>query len=83
MPHVELDTLVATNVRAQRAMKRLTQQELADDLGWPRTSVLSLENESRRVTLSDVVDLCRALEVPLSELLRGADPEVLRELGIT
>lgn len=82
MSDVPLDALVAGNVRAQRAKRRWTQQELADEMEWSRASLLSLENESRRVTLNDVVDLCRALEVPLAELLRGADLEVLKELGI-
>lgn len=82
MQQVGLDALVAGNVRAQRAKRRLTQQELADDMGWSRVSVLSLENEMRKVTLSDVVDLCRALDIPLVELVRGADPDVLEALGI-
>jgi UV DNA damage repair endonuclease len=43
---------------------------------------LSLENDSRRVTLSDVVDLCRALEIPLAELLAGAPDDVMHQLGI-
>jgi transcriptional regulator with XRE-family HTH domain len=79
----ELDALVAGNVRAHRAKRRLTQQELADEMGWSRASLLALENESRRVTLSDVVDLCRALDIPLVELVRGAPVEALQYLGLS
>ena len=82
MQHAELDALVAGNVRAQRARRRMTQQQLADELDWSRASVLSLENDARRVTLSDVVDLCRALEIPLAELLAGAPDDVTQQLGI-
>ena len=43
---------------------------------------MAVENDSRRVTLTDVVDLCRALEIPLAELLAGAPDEVMQQLGI-
>ena len=82
MPPVDLDEIVAGNVRAHRARLRLTQQQLADELDWPRTSVMSLENQQRRVTLTDVADLCRVLKIDLAELLRGAERQVLKDLGL-
>jgi hypothetical protein len=42
----------------------------------------SLEAGSRRVTLADVIALCRVLAVDLLELLRGIDDESLRVLGL-
>jgi transcriptional regulator with XRE-family HTH domain len=78
----QIDALVAENVRATRARRRLRQEDLADALGWSRATITTLENGSRRVTLADAVFLCRALEVDLRELLRGAPADVLNDLGV-
>lgn len=78
----ELDALIAGNVRAARARLRITQEELADELGWTRTMVSGLESKSRRVTAGDLVALCKALEMSLGELLDGAPAEVFKALGL-
>jgi transcriptional regulator with XRE-family HTH domain len=78
----EIDGLVAANVRALRARRRERQEDLAGELGWSRPTVGSLEAGTRRVTLADAVALCRVLEVDLRELLRGADEEIFRALGV-
>lgn len=78
----ELDQLVAGNVRAARARQRLTQQELADELGWSRPVVGTLENGNRRVTLADAVALCEALNLSLRELLQGAPEEMFERLKL-
>ena len=82
VPPEDIDALVAANVRALRARRRQRQEDLALELGWSRPTVGSLENGSRRVTLADAVALCRVLEVDLRELLRGADEQTLRALGV-
>lgn len=82
MSPVSLASVVAANVRAQRARQRLTQQELADELGWSRPSLGLLENESRRVTLDDAAELCQALKIDLRELLSGAPTDVLQAFGL-
>lgn len=82
MSPVSLASVVAANVRAQRARQRLTQQELADELGWSRPSLGLLENESRRVTLDDAAELCTALKIDLRELLSGAPTDVLQAFGL-
>ncbi|MFC6156123.1 helix-turn-helix transcriptional regulator [Kribbella jiaozuonensis] len=78
----ELDALVAANVRAARARRRLRQEDLADEMGWSRQTVSTVEAGTRRVTLADAVALCAALEIDLRELLLGAPAEALRALGI-
>lgn len=78
----ELDSLIAGNVRATRARLRLRQEDLADEMGWTRAMVTSLESGTRRVTLTDAVSLCRALKVDLRELLQGARDETLEALGL-
>lgn len=78
----ELDALVAGNVRAARARLKLRQEDLADDIGWSRPTVSSVEAGSRRITLADAVALCGALKIDLRQLLAGVEPEVLDTLGI-
>jgi transcriptional regulator with XRE-family HTH domain len=78
----ELDQLVAGNVRAARARQRLTQQDLADELGWSRPVVGTLENGNRRVTLADALLLCQALNLSLRELLQGAPEDVIEGLRL-
>lgn len=83
MTPAEVDALIAENVRAARARRRITQQELADEVNWERPVVTRLEAGKRRVTVHDAYVLCAALEIDLPELLRGADADVLRSFGLT
>lgn len=78
----EVDELIGANVRGVRSRLRMRQEDLADAMGWSRRTVTTLEAGDRRVTVSDVMLLCGALEVDLAELLRGAPPEALRPLGL-
>lgn len=78
----ELDTLIAGNVRAARAKLRLRQEDLADEIGWNRPAITYLETGKRRVTLSDAIALCAALQIDLRQLLAGVDTEALQALGI-
>ena len=82
MDQEELGALVAGNVRAARARLKLRQEDLADELGWSRPVVGTLENGNRRVTLADAVALCRALQISLPDLLAGAPADVFESLGI-
>ena len=60
-----VDALIACNVRAIRARRQERQADLAADLGWSPPVVGDLENGRRRVTMADMIKLCRALEVDL------------------
>jgi transcriptional regulator with XRE-family HTH domain len=82
MPAEEIDSLIAANVRSIRARRQERQEDLAAELGWSRPVVGDLENGRRRVTMADVIALCRVLEVDLNELLRGIDRDDLKVLGL-
>ncbi len=77
-----LDAVIAGNVRAIRARRRLPQDDLDADLGWPRPAVLMIEAGTRRITIADAIALCSVLKVSLGELLNGAEPEDLDALGL-
>ena len=82
MTPLELDSIIAGNVRENRARLRLRQEDLADEMEWTRAMVTSLESGTRRVALADAVALCGALKIGLRELLQGAPDEVLQVLGL-
>lgn len=79
----ELDSLIAGNVRAARARLKLRQEDLADEIGWSRPVVGTLEAGTRRITVADAVSLCGALKISLRELLQGAPADVLESLGLS
>ena len=39
----DLGDLIANNIRGERARRRWTQAQLAERLGWPRTSIHDIE----------------------------------------
>ncbi len=78
----DLAAVVASNVRAERARRRWKQRELAALLNWSIGMVSDTESGQRRIGISDLPNFCRAFQVPLSELVKGADPEDLDALGL-
>jgi transcriptional regulator with XRE-family HTH domain len=80
---MDLAEAVAENVRALRARRQWQQVELADLLSVSQRAVSTLESGRRTdVGIVELATLCRVFGEPLSELLRGADPAVLRTLGL-
>jgi transcriptional regulator with XRE-family HTH domain len=77
-----LGDVIANNVRAERARRRWSQVELADQLGWSRSTVSDLEAGRRRVTADDLAPLCRAFGIALVKLTDGADEDDLSVLRI-
>jgi transcriptional regulator with XRE-family HTH domain len=78
----DLTEVVARNVRGERARRTWRQIDLAKKLEWSIGMVSDTESGTRRIALADMPGLCRAFEVPLVDLLRGADPEDLAALGL-
>jgi transcriptional regulator with XRE-family HTH domain len=77
-----LGDVIANNVRAERARRRLTQADLADQMGWPRSSIHDVEAGRRKIGPDDLVALCRVFSVSFADLARGADEGDLRTLGL-
>ncbi len=68
-----LDARIAANVRALRTQRRWRQLDLAVAAGWSHAAVVALEAGQLRLTVSDAVALCTALQVPLAVLVEGAE----------
>ena len=67
-PYVQFGIAVA----ALRSDAGLTQQMLADKLGYSRASIANIETGRQRVLLSDVFDFAKALRVKPALLFQEA-----------
>jgi transcriptional regulator with XRE-family HTH domain len=66
-PHLQ----VAIAIRSLRQRSGLSQRQLAARMNVPRTYVSKIENEKATPTLSSLERLAHALEVQVSDLLKG------------
>jgi transcriptional regulator with XRE-family HTH domain len=74
--------VIPSAVRAERARLKMSQQELADLLGWSVATVRDLEADRRRPAVDDLPLLCEAFGVTLAVLLDRAEPADLQRLGL-
>lgn len=77
-----LSTIVAANIRAERARHGWRQAQLAERLGVGEYTVSDIETGRRTITLDDLPLLCRALDVTLAELMRRADEGDRQAMGL-
>lgn len=61
--------ILATNLRALRAAKGWSQEDLAFECGLHRTFVAHVEREVRNISIDNIERLARALGVTVGELL--------------
>jgi transcriptional regulator with XRE-family HTH domain len=73
-PGIELRRILAENIRALRAARGLSQEQLADSCGLHRTYVGAIERAERNVTLSTLEVFSQALEVSVPDLLTKRVP---------
>jgi transcriptional regulator with XRE-family HTH domain len=62
---------VALAIRTLRQRTGMSQRQLAARMNVPRTYVSKIENEKATPTLSSLERLARALDVTVTDLLRG------------
>lgn len=60
-------------IRELRVNKGLSQEDLADLAGLHRTYIGGIERGERNVAFLNIVRLAKALEVSLSDLMKGVD----------
>ena len=70
--YVTADQVVADAVRTLRKRRGITQQELADELGWPQSTIARVELGERSIGVSDLLALAWALDVAPAYLLAGS-----------
>ena len=69
VPSPALRKILADNIRAYRAAKHISQEELADICGFHRTYVGSVERGERNVSLSTLEIFALVLEMKVPCLL--------------
>ncbi len=67
-------------VRDIRAEKRMTQAKLAKALGWTPVLLYIVEHGHQEIPLHMYVEICKALEVSLDELVTRAEKYTKRTL---
>lgn len=72
-----VELLVETRVRLG-----VSQRELAERLGKPRSFVTKIEARERRVDMVEFVAIARALGMPAGELMAGLEKALPSELSI-
>ena len=72
----ETDTAVGVNLRRLRLKAQMTQQELAERIGWQRIAIAQAESGKRRFRIDDLAALCSGLGVSYRALLAGQNDTV-------
>lgn len=71
----ELQKIVGRRLRERRRELGLSQEAMAEQLGYHRTFLGSVERGERNLTLASVEQLATSLGVPALDLLRDRLPE--------
>ena len=61
---------IGDNVRAARSAKRLSQEQLAEQVDLDRKTVNRIEQGTHSTLVDHLVLIAQALEVPLADLVR-------------
>ena len=70
--------VLGRNIRDQRKKKKLTQQQLAEDLGCSTEHLCHIENGVRHIQFEMLNAVCLRLQVSFEDLLRGATDAQIR-----
>ncbi len=62
-------------IRAARRRHGMSQDDLAERSGLHRTYIGGIERGERNPSLTNIVRLAGALEVPVADLVRDVEPE--------
>ena len=78
MSDKDLRHIFATNVRAQRYLQELSQEDLANLCGLHRTYISDIEREERNVSIDNVQKIAVALNIEPSKLLEESNEDNTR-----
>ena len=66
-------TAMGRRIRAARTSRKMTQQQLADQAGLDRTYISLVEHGRQNITISAIVNIAEALDIPVTGLLDHSD----------
>ncbi len=74
----EINRAVGNELRASRARKHLSRQQLADRTGLGLSTIQRFENGERSPDMNQLFALCEALEIPMRDFValatKGIEP---------
>ena len=71
-PNSGMNAALAATLRAERAAKRMTIDQLADRSGIPKRTLIRLINAERSLNIEHAVSLAEALDLPIEILIERA-----------
>jgi transcriptional regulator with XRE-family HTH domain len=71
MAHMDLCSVIGSNVRKMRKAKRLSQEELAFRAEIDRSYLSEVENGHKNLSVTMLDQIAAALDVDMKELLEG------------
>jgi len=73
----EIDRRFGARLAPLRALRRLSQQKLADRAGMPQSAISKIEAGLRSVGLGEALTLCDALHVDLLDMVRDGELQIV------
>jgi transcriptional regulator with XRE-family HTH domain len=73
---------LAKAIASERTRQDLTQQQLADKLGWSRRIISEIELRKRQVRVDELPEICEALNCGLMDLLSRSSRADARKLRL-
>ena len=70
-----IDAIVGKNVREKRVLSGLSQEELGEAVGITFQQIQKYERGQNRISASRLVELAKAVGVPVTELFAGVEEE--------
>lgn len=66
---IKIQKAFGAKVRSIRIQKKLTQEELAHEIGWEKSHISKVENHGQNVSLVTIFLIARALEANPCDLI--------------
>lgn len=81
---IDIQSAIADMLRAERAIQGTTLDELAERAGMPKVTLQRYLRAQRDIPLKALADICRALDVPMGEIIQRAEQRLqAKKLGET
>jgi transcriptional regulator with XRE-family HTH domain len=69
----EIQTAIAEELRSERAVQRITMDEVAERAGMVKITLHRYMHGDRDIPVKALADICRALNVPMGEIIDRAE----------
>lgn len=65
----KLQIILQNLLKEQRNLKSISQSQMAEMIGFPQSSVSKYESGERKLDVIELMMVCKALDIPLSDLI--------------